>query len=183
MIHVLGNLFNNIFGTRMHSSRMHTVHNRFSCLPGGIPGLGVPGTWGVLQGGVWSRGCLVWDVSAPGGVSARGGGIPACIEADPPPPVSRMTDRCKNITFTTSIVDGNKWKCVNVNQWLTLISYKCMDKTDKYCNFLTLCYSQSCWMACRHTERGLEVVLYSMFPIDIFPFCRERPVTKEPAVL
>ena len=53
-------------------------------------------------------GCLVWGGSAPGGllrgeVSAGGGGggIPACTEADPP--VNRMTERCKNITFATSL--------------------------------------------------------------------------------
>ena len=35
-------------------------------------------------------------MSAPGGC-----GIPACTEADPPP-VNRMTDRCKNITLATT---------------------------------------------------------------------------------
>ena len=71
MIHVLGNLFNNIFGTRMHSSRMHTVHNS-SCLPGGIPGLG--GAW--YMGGA-PGGCLVQGVPGPGGVSAPGGWYPS----------------------------------------------------------------------------------------------------------
>ena len=55
-------------------------------------------------------GCLVLEGSAPRGVcfggSApgglfRGGGIPACTEVDPP--VDRMTDMCKNITFATSL--------------------------------------------------------------------------------
>ena len=37
--------------------------------------------------------------SAPGGVClVRGGGIPACTEAEPPP-VDRITDACKNITL------------------------------------------------------------------------------------
>ena len=59
-------------------------------LRGGIPAcIGCPG------------GCLL-----PGG----GGGIPACIEAETPPPphpVNRMTNRCKNITLaTTSIAAG-----------------------------------------------------------------------------
>ena len=44
-------------------------------------------------------------VSAPGGSAwgclVGGRGIPACTEADPP--VNRMTDRCKNITFATSL--------------------------------------------------------------------------------
>ena len=40
------------------------------------------------------------------GVLPRGGGIPACTEADPP--VNRMTDRCKNITLPqTSFAGGN----------------------------------------------------------------------------
>ena len=39
-------------------------------------------------GGGCSRG-----VSAPGGVCSQGGGIPACTEADPLPPVNRMNDR------------------------------------------------------------------------------------------
>ena len=40
-------------------------------------------------------------VPGPGVVTGPGDGIPACTEADPP--VNRMTDRCKNITFTTSL--------------------------------------------------------------------------------
>ena len=61
----------------------------YVCLGGGgawSGGVGVPGPWG----------------SAPGGVPGPGGvGIPACIEAEPPP-VNRMTDRCKNITLATT---------------------------------------------------------------------------------
>ena len=48
-------------------------------------------------GGVWSR-----RVSGPWGCLVREGVIPACTEADPPP-VDRMTDRRKNITFATSL--------------------------------------------------------------------------------
>ena len=79
-------------------------------LPGGergclLRGGLVLGGRGVVSapGGVWSRG-----VSALGGlvlgrgVWSQGGGIPACTEADPPPPVNRMTDRCKNITLATT---------------------------------------------------------------------------------
>ena len=50
-----------------------------------------------------------WGVSAPGRGSAPSGGlppgvsaIPACTEADPPP-VNRMTDRCKDITFANFV--------------------------------------------------------------------------------
>ena len=65
----------------MHSSRMPTVRNSSRLLGGGL--------------------------SAPGGVSVPGGGMPApggwypCTEADPPP--HGQTDRCKNITFATSL--------------------------------------------------------------------------------
>ena len=42
-------------------------------------------------GGVWSgRGLCSWGVPGPGG-SAPGGYIPACTEADTPPPVDRHT--------------------------------------------------------------------------------------------
>ena len=78
--------------------------------------------WGVsvprgvsVPGGSGPGGCLVQGVSAPGGVSALGvgvcsrgglvqggGGIPACTEADPLPPVNRMTNRCKNIALATT---------------------------------------------------------------------------------
>ena len=72
--------------TRMHSSRMRTVHcsSRLpgvGCLSGG--GIVCPGDVfrGCLPRGCLPRGCL------PRGVSARH------------PPVDRMTDRCKNITL------------------------------------------------------------------------------------
>ena len=63
--------------TRMHSSRMHTVHSSSR-----------------LLGGVCSQG----DVCSQGGL-LPGGGILACTEADKP----LWTDRCKNITFATSL--------------------------------------------------------------------------------
>ena len=81
----------------MHSSRMRTVCNSCRLLEG-VPGPG----GGCLVPGVCSQG-----VSGPGGVPVPGGsapgrgGIPACTEADPP--VNRITDRCKNITFATSL--------------------------------------------------------------------------------
>ena len=56
-----------------------------SGLGGGVSGLGggVPG----LGGGVSGPGVCPW-----------GGGIPACTEADTPPPRGQ-TDACKNITL------------------------------------------------------------------------------------
>ena len=67
---------------------------------GGVPGPGgcmVPGRHMVpgdhSPGGV----CLVLE-----GAWSQGGGILTCTEADLPP-VNRMTDRCKNITFVTSL--------------------------------------------------------------------------------
>ena len=59
------------------------------CIPVGcVPAARRPYS-GVCFGGGW--GVSAWS---------RGGGIPACTEADPP--VNRMTDRCKNITLATT---------------------------------------------------------------------------------
>ena len=75
----------------MHSSRMRTVRNS-SRLLRGVPALG----------GAWSGGG--GRMPGPWGGACYGeGGIPACTEADPPPLVNRMTDRCKNIIFATSL--------------------------------------------------------------------------------
>ena len=79
----------------------------WGCLLPGVSALGgggclLPGGWGCgcLLPGVGlsaSRGgwCLLWGVSAPGG------GVPACTEADTPP--CGQTHTCKNITFATSL--------------------------------------------------------------------------------
>ena len=72
------------------------------CSWGGESALGASAPGGD-SGGVCSRGVSAPGVSAPGGVPAPGGclllrgGIPAYTEADPP--VNRMTNKCKNITF------------------------------------------------------------------------------------
>ena len=67
---------------------------------GGLPDWGSPWSWGVslVRGSPWS-----WE------------SIPACTEADPPP-VNRMTNRCKNITLATTslrpvIMFGHMTKC------------------------------------------------------------------------
>ena len=81
--------------TRLHSSRMHTARllTVSSSMHYAAGGWSAPR--GVLSalgdGGVCSRG-----VSAPQEVccSRGGGGIPACTEADPPPPVDRILDTC-----------------------------------------------------------------------------------------
>ena len=109
----------------MHSSRIRTgcsltVYRGVPPYGGGSPsggllGRGVPpsgdGGGGPFLGGLLGRGSpsqgvSFWGVSLVGGllgrgVSLAGGGIPACTEADPPP-VNRMTDRCKNITLATT---------------------------------------------------------------------------------
>ena len=74
------------------------------CGPGGwspwwrdLLGRGSPAQGGLLgRGSPWQGG-----VSLAGGIFLAGD-IPACTEADPPPPVIRMTDRCKNITLATT---------------------------------------------------------------------------------
>ena len=95
--------------TRMHSSRMHTarllpVSPSMHC-SGGLP---------LVPGGVclWSLGgCLPlvpWGVpaSGPGGclpLVPGDGGAHSSMHWGRHPPVDRMTDTCKNITFTNFI--------------------------------------------------------------------------------
>ena len=87
---------------------MRTVRNSSHLLRGrGVPGpggcawsggLGVPGPRGcLLGGGAWSR-----------GVSA--GGVVSQHALRQTPPLNRMTNRCKNITFATSLRTVNIWK-------------------------------------------------------------------------
>ena len=96
------------------------VCSRGSLLPGGVCSGGcllrgslLQGGMCLLPGGSALGGCLFWGVSPPGG---GGGSILACTEADTPPPVDRMTDTCKNITFATSLRtvkssgSGGGWK-------------------------------------------------------------------------
>ena len=73
----------------MHSSRMRTGRSLTVCqslLGGGVSAHGGV-CWGrcLLPGGLLA-GCLLWGVSAPGGVSSLGVcGIRTCTEADTPP--------------------------------------------------------------------------------------------------
>ena len=79
----------------MHSSRMRTGRSYTTVCWSLLPGEG-----GVCSGGgAWSGGICSGGVCSVG-VCSRGG-IPACIEAEPPP-VNRMTNRCKNITLATT---------------------------------------------------------------------------------
>ena len=103
--------------TRMHSSRMRTGRSLTVCrsllLGGGDGGRGSPNyaDLGVsLAGGVsltggspWQGGLLGRGSQGPTGQGSswQGGGTPAGTVADPPP-VNRMTDRCKNITLATT---------------------------------------------------------------------------------
>ena len=70
---------------RIHFSRMRTA--RFSCRLGGVyVGVSAPGS-------VCPDGCL------PRGTSALGVYTPCPLHAGIHPPMNRITDRCKNITF------------------------------------------------------------------------------------
>ena len=101
-----------------------------------IPACTAPGGWGgyLVQKGrcTWSRGCtmsrgctwsqgvyLVWGVYLVRGVvPARGG--PAQVL---PPPMNRMTDRCKNITLPQTLFAGGKngfnYNMQNCSDWMT----------------------------------------------------------------
>ena len=77
------------------------------CSRGSAPrGVSAPGgclLWGVYShGGVCSRGCLLLGVSAPGGCLLLGGVVSQHALRKTPPPVNRMTNRCKNITLATT---------------------------------------------------------------------------------
>ena len=94
--------------------KMHLLQKKSNpqeCIPVGcVPaahwpyGGGVPPSWG--EGVPPSLGgCLLLG---GGGVC----GIPACTEADPPP-VNRMTNRCKNITLATTLLQPVKITYLN----------------------------------------------------------------------
>ena len=110
--------------TRLHSSRMHTARllivspsmhcaGRGVSAPGGalsqgegclLPLGGGRLVWGGLLWGRLLRGVCSRGGSAPGGVCSRGVGIPACTEAEAdPPPMDRITDTCKHITFANFV--------------------------------------------------------------------------------
>ena len=79
----------NLIPTRMHSSRMRTGRSLTVCCSL-LPGVGAWSRGGSApRGGAWCGGC----VCSWGGVPPRGVGIPACTEADtpPPPPVDTHT--------------------------------------------------------------------------------------------
>ena len=86
------------------------VCSRGVSAPGGSAAREVCSGGGCAPGGAWSGGCLVQGVSAPGGVcsggvSAPGGmvGIPACTEADTPPPLWTDTRLWKYYLGPTSL--------------------------------------------------------------------------------
>ena len=102
----------------MHSSRMRTVrssshvypsmHWAGGCVSQNARGRGMSADGGVCPGEMSAQGVSAQGDVCPGGVCQgdvrRGGCLPvgcnpACTEADTPPPVNRMTDRCKNITL------------------------------------------------------------------------------------
>ena len=88
---------------------------------GGLPAGGVPAWGGVPPRGCTCRGDLLGGCTCQGGVPARGGDLPGGVPTQgipgqggvpaqvPPPPVNRMTDKCKNITLPqTSFAGGKK---------------------------------------------------------------------------
>ena len=76
---------------------------------GGVCSRGVSAPWGVW-GGVCSGGVCLWS---------RGGlllGVYPCMHWGRPPPVNRMTDRCKNITLPQTSFAGGKNAQRNLSQ-------------------------------------------------------------------
>ena len=84
------------------------------CIPvGRVP----PARWpylpacSVLGRGAWSRGGA-WSgrgVPSPGGMGAWSGGVSQHALRQTPPPVNRMTNRCKNITLLQTSFAGGKY--------------------------------------------------------------------------
>ena len=68
-----------------------------SCLLQGVCSGGVSAPGGVLSGGCLLLGGLLWGVSVPGGCVVSQHAL-----RQTPPPVNRMTDRCKNIILATT---------------------------------------------------------------------------------
>ena len=108
------------------------------------------------QGGLPCRG-----VSPAGGVSLEGG-LPACTEADPPPPpVNRMTNRCKNITLPqTSFAGGKNYLLGVIRGRLQFIIY-CISQFDlKDINFtrryFEIRYNTFCFSTAYMTFRSLK---------------------------
>ena len=106
------------------------VPARGDTCPGRCTCQGVPARGRYLLGGVPAQGgCTCWRVYLLGGVPAGGytchgvylprgctcpGGVPAkgivsCPGTAPPPPVNRMTERCKNITLPQTSFAGGKY--------------------------------------------------------------------------
>ena len=77
--------------TRMHSSRMRTIHCSGRLLGEGCGGVCLGR--GCLPGGVCLGGICLGSVYLGGGWCLPRAGIHLC-------PVNRMTDTCENITFT-----------------------------------------------------------------------------------
>ena len=89
---------------------------------GGVCSWGVvsaPVGWCLLPGGWW---CLLWGggVCSLGGCVCSGGWYPSMHCGRTPPPVNRMTERCKNIILVTNAT-GRKLRrfrfcfCSNIN--------------------------------------------------------------------
>ena len=70
-----------------------------------------------LPGGVFAQGGVCPGGYLPGGMSAAGGVV--CLEECLPKCMLGMTDRCKNITFTITVIitfsKENRKLCCNLN--------------------------------------------------------------------
>ena len=95
-----------------------TCPGECTCLgvPGGVPAQGVYLPRGTCPGGVPAQG-----VYLPRGCTCLGGTCPGTRH---PPPVNRMTDRCKNITLPQTWFAGGKYSKYEVwNSTVTIHRY------------------------------------------------------------
>ena len=97
--------------TRMHSSGMHTVRlltvSQHALCRGAVC---IPACTGGISQHALGRGMypsMHWAGCLPGVGGVCPGGVSPGSETDTPP-VNRMTDRCKNITFRNYVAGGNK---------------------------------------------------------------------------
>ena len=171
----------------MHSSRIRTVRNSSrllgGCLAWGVSARGVCSGGCLVQGGAWSEGVCsggAWS----GGVCSGGGWYPSMHWGRPP--VNRMTDRCKNITFATSLWTAiTNVEFVYVRLYPTIIycyfkndNQTCDFQNGGYCPPTKLREGNVFSRVCLSTRKGVPCDHY---PQCIGPHCKPPTAGPGPA--